>query len=541
MSFEGHTSEEIITSLLFLNSTYQEELRHRSAEFTEFQERTERETAELKHQLAWFKKQLFGRKSEKRILGTDSRQLSLGEIEAVEKPPCEKTTVKGYQRKKNNKQRPEDMPDDTGLRFDASVPVEEIEVENPEIDKLKPEEYESIEEKVTYRLAQLRGSYVVLKYKRKVVKKKGNKELISTSAPAAVLEKSYADVSLLAGILTDKFLYHLPLYRQHQRLLAAGVKLSRGTLTYWTQRAIALLEPIYFAQLSSALQSQVLAMDETPVKAGRKEKGKMNAAYFWPIYGDKDEIVFMFSMSRGAALIKDVLKDFCGTLISDGYTVYDNFTSKTDKVTLAQCWAHARRRFIEAEESEPKLVVDVLARIRKLYEIEEIINKKSLTGTEKLEYRVEHSKPLVDEYFNRLNDTFNKNILLPTNPFTKAANYTLQREAELKVFLSNPNVPLDTNHLERALRPIPMGRKNWLFCWTELGARYVGIIQSLLQTCRLHDINPYTYLVDVLQRSDTHPAINVDLLTPRLWKQNFSQNPMLSDIDKIRTVKLNSG
>jgi hypothetical protein len=102
----------------------------------------------------------------------------------------------------------------------------------------------------------------------------------------------------------------------------------------------------------------------------------------------------------------------------------------------------------------------------------------------------------------------------------------------LRVFLEDPDVPLDTNHLEREIRPITLGRKNWMFCWTELGAEHVGLIQSLISTCKLHDINPYHYLVDVLQRVGQHPASQVDELTPRLWKQKFAQNPMRSVLDR---------
>lgn len=108
----------------------------------------------------------------------------------------------------------------------------------------------------------------------------------------------------------------------------------------------------------------------------------------------------------------------------------------------------------------------------------------------------------------------------------------MARTDSLKVFLSDPQVPIDTNHLERALRPIPMGRKNWLFCWTELGAQQVGIIQSLLVTCTLHGINPYTYLVDVLQRISQHPASRVIELTPRVWKDMFAENPLRSALDR---------
>ena len=120
--------------------------------------------------------------------------------------------------------------------------------------------------------------------------------------------------------------------------------------------------------------------------------------------------------------------------------------------------------------------------------------------------------------------------LVNTNPLSKALKYVHEREESLKVYLSDPEVPIDTNHLERALRVIPMGRRNWLFCWTEIGAELVGIIQSLLVTCRLHDVNPYTYLVDVLKRISAHPMAKVDELIPRNWKQHFAHNPLTSDI-----------
>ena len=149
---------------------------------------------------------------------------------------------------------------------------------------------------------------------------------------------------------------------------------------------------------------------------------------------------------------------------------------------------------------------------------------------EKRLYRVEHSKAIVERFFVFAEQQIQAQGLLPTNPLTKALAYALERRAGLEVFLEDPDIPLDTNHLERALRVIPMGRKNWLFCWTEVGAQYVGVLQSLISTCRLHDINPYDYLVDVLQRIDTHPAAKVHELTPRLWKEKFADNPLRSPL-----------
>lgn len=168
-----------------------------------------------------------------------------------------------------------------------------------------------------------------------------------------------------------------------------------------------------------------------------------------------------------------------------------------------------------------------------LYEHEATIRKQGLEDGAKLEYRAQWSKPVVDAFFLWLKDAEQQHILLPTSPFTKAVSYALEREKELRVFLEDPNVPVDTNHLEREIRPIAVGRKNWLFAWTEIGAKYVGIIQSLIRTCRLQQIDPYTYLVDVLQRIDSHPARDIQLLTPRLWKQHFAENPLRSHIDAM--------
>ena len=184
---------------------------------------------------------------------------------------------------------------------------------------------------------------------------------------------------------------------------------------------------------------------------------------------------------------------------------------------------------------EPELTEQALDYIRQLYEQEKQLRKKSYEGVKQLEQRAEHCKPIVDGFFEWLDRTLESRVLLPTNPFTEAANYALERETSLRVFLDYPNVPIDTNHLEREIRPIALGRKNWMFCWTEVGARYVGIVQSLLTTCRLQGVDPYTYLVDVLQRIDFHPADQVRELTPRLWKERFSQNPLRSDIDGLRS------
>ena len=483
---------------------------------------------EAERQLAWFKKQLFGQKSEKRsgpIVEVD--QLSLGEgMEGEQRPAPKTVSVKTHARELA---KPAAKPaDEKPLRFDDSVPKIRREILPPEIEGLDESEYEIIGEHVTQRLVQTPSSYQVEETVRPVVKIKAKEQIVTAPAEPGVLERSLADVSVLAGLLIDKFRFHLPLYRQHQRMEAVGVHLARSTLTSWVHDTIDLLRPIYDAQLASILTSRVLAMDETPIKAGRKSKGKMKQGYFWPVYGDQDEVAFPFATSRGHKHAVEILGEYCGTLISDDYKAYEAYAEKRDKVTRASCWAHVRRKFVDAEDVEPERVARVLEWIRGFYRVEDEIREKKLAGEAKLEKRTEESKPLVTELFEWLEQELVASALVPTNPFTNAARHALKLKPCLEVFLSDPEVPIDTNHLERALRPIPMGRKAWLFCWTEVGAEKVGIIQSLISTCVIHGVDPYTYLVDVLQRVTDHPQSGVADLTPRIWKEKFADRAMPS-------------
>jgi len=263
-------------------------------------------------------------------------------------------------------------------------------------------------------------------------------------------------------------------------------------------------------------------MDETPVKAVRdKAKHQMKKGYFWSIYGEKGEIAFLFSPSRSGQLVRDTLGDFKGTLLTDAYKVYDVFAKMQQEVTRAQCWAHARRKFFEAAEYEPELAEHALTTIGKLYDAEKEHGAQN---------RQQYAKPIVDDFFTWLEGLAFKNSLLRSSPFYKAVHYALNNEKALRVFLDNPKVELDTNHVERDNRLNAMGRKNYMFHWTEVGAKYAAILYSLIATCRHQSIDPYEYLIDVLQRVQTHPMRDIHLLTPAHWKNTFQKAPMKSDL-----------
>lgn len=490
----------------------------------------------LQKQLDVFKQMLFGKRSEKQPFDIPG-QAGLFDADEADTDTADQTeTAKQkitFERGKAKKGRPDNCVTSEGLRFDDDVPVKHIKLTPPEIEGLSEDQYQIIGTDRRYKLAQQQASYTVIEYEIPQIKLKSDGRLVCAASAPAVLERSVADVSLLAGLLVDKFAYHLPLYRQHQRIEAAGVMLARSTLTNLVKRSIMLLEPIVEAQWKHVLTSKVLAMDETPVKAGKSKtkKGRMHQGYFWPIYGDSDEIVFTYSESRARRVIEQILgKEFSGVLLSDGYKAYASFAACCEALTLAQCWTHTRRQFFEAREDEPALVDEMLELIGSLYAHEKSIRDHNLTGDAKRQYRQEHSGPVVEHIMGWVKQKLEDPSRLPKAPFTKALGYLFERDAALRVFLDDPDVPLDTNHLERALRVIPMGRKNWNFCWTELGAEHVGIIQSLISTCKLHNVNPYTYLVDVLQRVNEHPSKDVIELTPRVWKTRFADNPLRSDL-----------
>lgn len=248
-----------------------------------------RELADAKYQIAWFKRQIFGQKSERRVIDGADGQMSLGEMfhqeQTAAPPPAIERPVAGHTRRAKSK-KPNTGDDSLPFFDDSRVPVEVIELAAPEAEGLSPEAFEVIGHKNSYRLAQRPGSYVVLNYRRPVIKLKESQAIVCPAAPVGVIEGSRADVSFIAGLLVDKFAYHLPFYRQHQRLADSGVTVSRPWLTQIGQQGIALLEPIYEAQFKSIRTSRVKAMDETPIKAGhagREVEGGVLLAGVWRI------------------------------------------------------------------------------------------------------------------------------------------------------------------------------------------------------------------------------------------------------------------
>ncbi len=493
----------------------------------------EKELAELKAEynaikatIDWFKRQLFGQKSERQKQPLPGQGELFDLPPSTEEPETTPAAQKPERTHKPRKDRLDSCVSDEGLRFDDSVEVQEVRID---VAELKDVPAAQISEKVTYRLAQRRSGYVILKIVRPVLKVTATKDIVSAPAPANVLEGSMSDVSLLAGMLVDKFVAHLPLNRQYERIKAAGIQVARSTLLNYAGKAIDLLRPIAQAQQEHILKQPYLMMDETPCKAGISVPGKMRQAYIWPMLSLEQDLCFTYAPSRSGAHVASLLKDFSGTLLTDGYEVYAQYAAAhPDRIRHALCWVHARRYFERALNASPKEAQHALELIGSLYHQEHLC--KDQQGDVRI-WRQQQSRPIVESFFAWIDEQRRRTDLLPKEPLSKALSYASARRTGLMYFLDDPLLALDTNALERALRPIPMGRKNWLFCWTELGAERLAVIQTLLASCRMHEVNPTVYLIDVLQRIQTHPDKDILQLTPRVWKTLFAENPMRSLVD----------
>jgi len=505
-NLENLSKKELVSKIFTMNSS----LEVRDQKIISLESKVKLQEALLN----WFQRQVFGRKAE-RLIPQDASQLSLFPV--PESPPTETVTVKTYE--KQVRKDKTQVSDKETLRFDETVPVEEKIVLPKEVEGLPEDKYVVIGEKVTTRLKQIPCSYKVERTIRKTVKIIETKSIHTAPAPDAVIERSFADVSLLSGMIVDKFQYHMPLYRQHGRMANSGVTISRSNLTKLVHRTLELLEPVYLAILSGVCSSEIIAMDETPIKADRTVEGKMHTAYFWPVMS-KDEVAFIYSSSRSSQVIKENIGKNCKILLSDGYSAYRKFISENQDIEHARCLAHVRRKFFEAKDHSPVESEKVLNLIRILFKVEEGItdqdSEEKILGKRRTE-----SLPVIDELFLYLHKLWHVDMVDKASLLGQAIYYAKEREQGLRCYLDNPGVDISNNKIENMIRPVALGRKNWLFCWSELGAKYTAIAYTLVQNCKLHKVNTWEYLNDVLVRIDTHPAREVHLLTPKNWKENF--------------------
>jgi transposase len=362
---------------------------------------------------------------------------------------------------------------------------------------------------------------VYRRYKYKLEKPDGSVELFIASLPDEK-DKSIAAPSLKAHVTVEKYMYHMPIYRQLQRLRQEGIIISDSTMGDWINNTCHSLTALYDALRKDIVYSasKYMMADETHIRVldNDKPKGKKShIGYMWAYCNPVDKLVFFeYQRGRGNKHAQPVLENFQGTLHADGYGVYKHF-GKRKGVELANCNAHARRGFTDAAFTDKERAHYAIRQYEKLYTIERHCRENNYSFDERKELRQVKSVPVFEELATWVRDQLPK-ILTERSPIGKALVYFSQREKELGMFLHDGMLEIDTNIIENTIRPIALGRKNYLFAGSHDAAQNASIMYSLIATCKLHEVNAYEWLKHVLTVMPTFPASRIKELLPHNWR-----------------------
>ena len=463
----------------------------------------------LQFQLDQLKKMIFGSKSERFVpeVALEQTSLDFGDTPKVKKEEPATETIT-YERKKNNGKKPSRQP----LPAHLERVVQVIEPEEDVTGLI------SIGKEVTEELEYTPAKLFVRQFVRvKYVKQQGEKtKVLIGKLPERPLPKCIAGPMLLAAIIVAKFVDHLPGYRQSQMFKRQGIDIPDSTLCGWINAIGRLLKALYEAHKKKVLLSIYLLADETPVRVLESGKpGSTHKGYYWAYYDPVNKLVlFDYRPGRGKEGPNEILKNFKGHLQTDGYAVYNEYGSKKG-ITLMHCWAHARRKFAEAQGNDRAKADYVLAEIQKLYALEREIKETNPNETEVLAMRKERALPVIEGLKQWM--ITNKPLVRPKSVIGKAIDYTLSRIDALKVYTTDAKLQIDNNLVENSIRPIAIGRKNYLFAGSHEAAENAAIFYSLFATCKAQGINPYTWLAETLKKIATHPINRIEELLPG-WK-----------------------
>jgi transposase len=467
--------------------------------------------AKLKHELALFQRHSFGRKSER----MDPDQLLFSFLaealkEATETPEEEEAEAPSGEKKgKHGRGKlPEELPRDTKEHKVAAAGR-----------KCKGcgRDLERIGEEVTEKLEYQPASFFVVRHVReKLACKACEENVVTAPLPPQPIEKGMAGAGLLAHVLVSKYEDHLPLARLERIFEREGLEISRSTLCDWVAGSSRCLEPIYAAMREDVLLSKKLNVDETkmPVLDQTVSSG-LRSTGFWTYVGDEEHphTVYEHAPEKSSAAPRSYLSSFEGYLQADAHPGYDDLY-KDGRIVEAGCMAHARRKFFDAERTDRGRAMTALAYIRLLYRIEREV--KGVSAEERLEVRHARSRPMCE----RFKDWLEQEILsvLPESPMGQAMKYATTHWAALTRFLESGILEIDNNAAERALRPVVVGRKNYLFAGSDRGAHRAAVIYSVIASAKRHGVERFAYLRDVLERLPTHPREAIRELFPANWK-----------------------
>jgi transposase len=482
----------------------------------------------LRHLLRQLQRAQFGQRSEK--LDPEQLLLALEDVEqavaeneaAADKNDPLAARARGEKRRASRGTLPDHLP-----RVDVTIEPEDTNCpccRTP---------MHVIGEETSRRLDVIPAQFrVLVTHRPKYACRACEQAVVVAPAPERLIKGGLPTEAMVAFVLVAKYAWHLPLYRQAQMLLVQGLDIKRAILAFWVGYAAAELKPLYVRLRELILTSAKIAVDETVVPVLDPGRGRTKKGYFWAVARDDRSwcgtdppaIAYTYAPGRGAVHGLKLLDHYRGIVQCDGYVAYKTIAdaSNGEAIVLAFCWAHLRRDFFDiAKGGNAPIASEALVRIAALYAIEKTIRGKS--ATERRAVRQEKSKPLV----LGLKTWFEHQLTCVSgkSSIAEAIRYGLNHWDGLTRFLDDGRIELDTNIVERGIRPIVLNRKNALFAGHDQGAENWACIASLVETCKLHGVDPQAYFTDVLTKLvNLWPASRLDDLMPWAWAAERPRN-----------------
>ena len=419
-----------------------------------------------------------------------------------------KDTAKIKPRKEREARVPEHLP-----AVDEVIEPDEVVAD--------PEAWRSIGEEITEQLDYKPARF----FRRRIIRRKYVKRDEPYQAPIiaplnTLQERSIAAPGLLAQIIVAKYCDHLPLYRQEQIYATRhDIAIPRQSMARWLGLAADWLRPIYEHIHTGVMAGGYVQIDETPVEYLSPGNGQTKQGYLWACKRPGADVSFTWATSRAARCLDHIIPaDFSGTVQCDGYAAYPSFANRSEgRITLAACWAHARRKFHEATESTPQQAGWMLLQIQHLYRIEKQLREAKAGPQQRQAVRASQSRMITERIHRALSRIKLKGRQLPQSALGKAIDYTLTMWPMLTVYLEDGRVEIDNNPVENAIRPTAIGKKNWLFIGEAEAGQRSAILFTIIEACRSRGIDPQTYLREVLTRLPTLTNRQIKDVTPEAW------------------------
>ena len=474
------------------------------AEYLEFLD-FKAQVSVLKYELAELKRMIFGVKSERFIAPVPNQPtlFELPEAEVIEKPKEEITYTRNKSKVKNHPLR---------LELPAHLPRKREVIEPEELPEGAKKIGETITEVLEYTPSNIfvrqiiRPKYVVSQDDEKT-------QIVTAALPSLPIPKGNAGAGLLAHILISKFVDHLPFYRQAQIFKRQQLTISESTIGGWFNASCRLLEPLYETLKNKMLSTDYLMADETPIPVQTRDKpGATHKGYHWVYYDPGNKLVlFDYQKTRGREGPDELLKNFVGFLQTDAYTAYNNLRNRANIIQMA-CMAHARRKFEHALNNDPALATEALVMFGKLYEIERDAREQNLSHDDIKALRQEKSLPVLLQMEAWLKEKMN--LVLPKSAIGQAIAYTLALWPRLTRYIEQGRFNIDNNLTENSIRPVALGRKNYMFAGSHAAAQHAAIVYSLLATCKINNVEPFEWLSKTLSQISDHPVNQLHKLLP---------------------------